>query len=124
MGLFDGTIDAAATGAVAEGSTAQVAALLGAPVVLVVDARGQSQSLAAVLHGFSTFDPAVRIGGVILNRVGARGTNRCCGRHASASECRCSAPCPRDDRTGGPVTSLGLIPASSTVGRRDRPSTR
>ena len=64
MGLFDGKIDmSGAAAASAEGSTAAVAAMLGAPVVLVVDARGHSQSLAAVLHGFSTFDSSVRIGG-------------------------------------------------------------
>ena len=70
MGLFDGKIDANATG-VARGSTAHVAALLGAPVILVVDARGQSHSIAALLHGFSTFDNSVRLAGVILNRVGS-----------------------------------------------------
>ncbi|MBW0105565.1 cobyrinate a,c-diamide synthase [Pseudonocardia sp. KRD291] len=65
MGLFDGRV---ADGA---GSTAQVAALLGAPVVLVVDVRGQSRSLAALLHGFRSFDPGVDVAGVILNRVGS-----------------------------------------------------
>ena len=70
MGLFDGRIDDAMTGPAA-GSTAHVAALLGAPVILVVDARGQSHSMAALLHGFSTFDESTRIAGVILNRVGS-----------------------------------------------------
>jgi cobyrinic acid a,c-diamide synthase len=70
MGLFDGRIDAAATG-LAAGSTAHVAGLLGAPVILVVDARGQSHSIAALLQGFSTFDTQTRICGVILNRVGS-----------------------------------------------------
>ncbi len=65
MGLFDGRL---ADGA---GSTAQVAGLLGAPVVLVVDCRGQSRSLAALLHGFRSFDPACRVAGVVLNRVGS-----------------------------------------------------
>ncbi len=68
MGLFDGRIEGQMTG-ILRGSAAQVAGLLGAPVVLVVDARGQSHSIAALLHGFVTFDPAVRIAGVILNRV-------------------------------------------------------
>src|SRR6478672_12653987 len=65
MGLFDGRItdDFAGT---AQGSTAEVAALLGAPVILVVDARGQSHSMAALLHGFSTFDEFTCIAGVIL----------------------------------------------------------
>src|SRR6185436_10429489 len=47
-----------------------VAALLRAPVVLVVDAASQARSVAALVHGFATFDPRVRIGGVVLNRVG------------------------------------------------------
>ncbi|MFL4903334.1 cobyrinate a,c-diamide synthase [Streptomyces sp. MMS24-I2-30] len=64
MGLYDG---AAGEGELA--STAQVAKLLGAPVVLVVDASAQSRSVAALVHGFATWDPAVRIGGVILNKV-------------------------------------------------------
>jgi cobyrinic acid a,c-diamide synthase len=70
MGLFDGRIGEDSAGA-ARGSTAHVAGLLGAPVVLVVDAQGQSQSIGALLHGFSTFDPSIRLAGVILNRVGS-----------------------------------------------------
>ena len=63
MGLFDGKIDMSGGGAAsAEGSTAAIASSIGAPVVLVVDARGHSQSLAAVLHGFSTYDPSVSAG--------------------------------------------------------------
>lgn len=94
MGLFDGRIDEHHSGPVAEGSTAQVAALLGAPVVLVVDARGHSQSLAALLHGFATFDSGVRLGGVILNRVGSE-------RHEQVLRAAC-------DRVGLPV--LGSLP--------------
>ncbi|MEV0683598.1 cobyrinate a,c-diamide synthase [Nocardia sp. NPDC050378] len=94
MGLFDGRIDEHRADAVAEGSTAQVAGLLGAPVVLVVDARGHSQSLAALLHGFATFDSSVRLGGVILNRVGSE-------RHEQVLRSAC-------DRVGIPV--LGVLP--------------
>ena len=64
MGMFDG---AAGRGEFA--STAHVAKLLRAPVVLVVDASSQSRSVAALVHGFASWDPEVRIGGVILNRV-------------------------------------------------------
>jgi cobyrinic acid a,c-diamide synthase len=67
MGLFDGAGDP--TGPVA--STAQVAGLLGAPVVLVVDAGAVGASVAALVHGFATFDPTVAVAGVILNRVGS-----------------------------------------------------
>ncbi|MGX1269156.1 cobyrinate a,c-diamide synthase [Streptomyces phaeoluteigriseus] len=64
MGLYDG---AAGQGELA--STAQVAKVLRAPVVLVVDASSQSRSVAALVHGFVSWDPEVRIGGVILNKV-------------------------------------------------------
>jgi cobyrinic acid a,c-diamide synthase len=63
MGLFDGR---AATG---EGSTAHVARLLDAPVLLVVDASSQSRSVAALVHGFASYDRSVRIAGIVLNRV-------------------------------------------------------
>ncbi|WP_406348812.1 cobyrinate a,c-diamide synthase [Streptomyces sp. NBC_00144] len=66
MGLYDG---AAGQGELA--STAQVAKVLRAPVVLVVDASSQSRSVAALVHGFASWDPRVRIGGVILNKVGS-----------------------------------------------------
>ncbi|MFB7777386.1 cobyrinate a,c-diamide synthase [Streptomyces bauhiniae] len=66
MGLYDG---AAGQGELA--STAQVAKVLRAPVVLVVDASSQSRSVAALVHGFASWDTGVRIGGVILNKVGS-----------------------------------------------------
>ncbi|QTD97710.1 cobyrinate a,c-diamide synthase [Streptomyces cyanogenus] len=66
MGLYDG---AAGEGELA--STAHVAKLLRAPVVLVVDASSQSRSVAALVHGFASWDPQVRVGGVILNKVGS-----------------------------------------------------
>ncbi|MHC3468456.1 cobyrinate a,c-diamide synthase [Streptomyces sp. 7R007] len=64
MGMYDG---AAGEGELA--STAQVAKLLRAPVVLVVDASSQSRSVAALVHGYASWDPQVRVGGVILNKV-------------------------------------------------------
>ncbi len=65
MGLFDGV------GATAgqRGATADLAAHFGFPVVLVLDVGRQAQSAAAVVRGFATHDPAVRIAGVILNRT-------------------------------------------------------
>ena len=64
MGLFDG----AQSGG---GSTADLARTLGLPVVLVVDAKGMSGSVAALVHGFSRFDPSIDVAGIILNRVGS-----------------------------------------------------
>jgi len=98
MGLFDGRIGPAATPP-APGSTAHVAGLLGAPVILVVDARGQSHSIAALLHGFSTFDAATRVCGVILNRVGSP-------RHEQVLRQAC-------EQAGVPV--LGAIPRTAEL---------
>src|SRR6185436_7837225 len=66
MGLFDGARDG-------RGSTAAVAGLLGAPVVLVVDAHAIGQSVGALIHGYATFDPKVRVAGVLFNRVSSVG---------------------------------------------------
>lgn len=66
MGLFDG-----ASSSTLEGSAAEIAAWLGAPVILVVNAHGMSQSLAAVVKGFTCFSPDVRIAGVIANHAGS-----------------------------------------------------
>ena len=98
MGLYDGRIDANVVGPAA-GSTAQVAGLLGAPVILVVDARGQSHSIAALLHGFSTFDETTRISGVILNRVGSP-------RHEEVLRQAC-------EHAGVPV--LGVLPRAGEL---------
>jgi cobyrinic acid a,c-diamide synthase len=65
MGLFDGAADNRPA------STASVATLLGAPVVLVVDVSGLSGSVAALVHGYGSWDPALRVAGVVLNRVGS-----------------------------------------------------
>ena len=71
MGLFDG-----ADPVEPAGSTAEIARWLAAPVGLVVDAHGMGRSLAATVHGYATFDPGIRMAGVIAN---------CCGseRHAA-----------------------------------------
>ncbi|MFB7918352.1 cobyrinate a,c-diamide synthase [Streptomyces sp. NPDC056061] len=112
MGLYDG---AAGRGELA--STAQAAKLLRAPVVLVVDASSQSRSVAALVHGFASWDPQVRIGGVILNKVGSR-------RHeALLREALEEAGMPvlgvlgRAERLSVPSRHLGLVPVAER--RRD-----
>ncbi len=70
MGLFDGAGDPSDP---SFASTAHVARLLDAPVVLVVDAGAMSTSIAALVAGFRDFDPRVQLRGVILNRVGSEG---------------------------------------------------
>ncbi|MBI1208700.1 MAG: cobyrinate a,c-diamide synthase [Azospirillum sp.] len=64
MGVFDGAADGS-------GSTADLAVFAGWPVVLVVDVKAQAQSAAALVHGFATWRPDLRIAGVIFNRVGS-----------------------------------------------------
>jgi cobyrinic acid a,c-diamide synthase len=66
MGLFDGAL-----GTSDVGSTAHVARFLKIPVVLVLNCSSISRSIAAIVHGFCTFDPRVRVAGVILNQVGS-----------------------------------------------------
>jgi cobyrinic acid a,c-diamide synthase len=64
MGLFDGV-----EGKSEAGSTAEMAKWLGLPVILVVDASSMARSAAALVHGFENFDPAVKVAGVIFNKV-------------------------------------------------------
>ncbi|MFD7884267.1 cobyrinate a,c-diamide synthase [Streptomyces bauhiniae] len=107
MGLYDG---AAGQGELA--STAQVSKLLRAPVVLVVDASSQSRSVAALVHGFASWDAGVRIGGVILNKVGS-------SRHeALLREALEEAGVPvlgalrRASQVSTPSRHLGLVPVA------------
>ena len=106
MGLFDGAADAS-------GSTADLAAMTGWPVVLVVDVRGQGASVAALLRGFAGHRRDVELAGVILNRVGS-------DRHADilTGAIRESVPdlpvlgcLPRDQALALPDRHLGLVQA-------------
>lgn len=81
MGLYDG-----ASADEGQGSTAEVAALLDAPVLLVADVRGMSRSAAALVGGYTRFDPALRFAGVVCNRVGGPG-HRDLLRGALATHC-------------------------------------
>ncbi|MEO7194731.1 MAG: cobyrinate a,c-diamide synthase, partial [Pseudonocardiaceae bacterium] len=107
MGLFDGR-----TGTEGHGSTAQVAALLGAPVLLVVDVRGQGRSLAALLHGFRSFDAAVRIAGVVLNQVGSVRHEQVCRQACAEVGLPVLGALRRDDALAVPSRHLGLVTAA------------
>ncbi|WP_055569404.1 cobyrinate a,c-diamide synthase [Streptomyces atriruber] len=111
MGMYDG---AAGQGELA--STAHVAKLLRAPVVLVVDASSQSRSVAALVHGFASWDPQVRVAGVILNKVGS-------GRHeALLREALDESGVPvlgalrRAPQVEAPSRHLGLVPVAERRG--------
>lgn len=107
MGLYDG---AAGQGELA--STAQAAQLLRAPVVLVVDASSQSRSVAALVHGFASWDPRVRVAGVILNKVASDRHEELLREALDASGVPVLGALRRDVRVSAPSRHLGLVPAA------------
>jgi len=107
MGLFDG-IDAAAG---RTGSTADLVARFVLPVLLVIDVSGQSQSAAALLRGFVTHDPEVKIGGVVLNRVGSERHRKFVADAIAASGIPVLGSVPRDEMIALPERHLGLVQA-------------
>ncbi|WP_435877298.1 cobyrinate a,c-diamide synthase [Streptomyces albogriseolus] len=107
MGLFDG---AAGEGELA--STAQVAKVLRAPVVLVVDASAQARSVAALVHGFVSFDPEVRVGGVILNKVGSERHEVLLREALEATGVPVMGVLRRAARVETPSRHLGLVPVA------------
>ncbi|MFE9648548.1 cobyrinate a,c-diamide synthase [Streptomyces sp. NPDC006365] len=107
MGLYDG---AAGEGELA--STAHVAKLLRAPVVLVVDASAQARSVAALVHGFASWDPEVRVGGVILNKVGSERHEVMLREALDESGVPVLGVVRRAREVGTPSRHLGLVPVA------------
>ncbi|WP_461030527.1 cobyrinate a,c-diamide synthase, partial [Streptomyces sparsus] len=107
MGLYDG-----AAGQGELGSTAQVAKLLRAPVVLVVDASSQSRSVAALVHGFASWDPEVRLAGVVLNKVGSDRHEELLREALDESGVPVLGVLRRERRVRTPSRHLGLVPAA------------
>ena len=109
MGLFDGVSGPPGR----TGSAADLARRWGLPVLLVLDVSGQAQTAAAVAHGLAQFDPAVRVGGVVLNRVGS-------DKHRRAAEALMRLPVfgavPRDASLALPERHLGLVQAGEHDG--------
>jgi cobyrinic acid a,c-diamide synthase len=110
MGLFDGASDGTPS------STADVARLLGAPVVLVVDASALSSSVAALVYGFARFDPSVELGGVVLNRVGSPGHEILLREALEPLGVPVLGALPRDDRMAWRDRHLGLVPVAERPG--------
>jgi len=106
MGLYDGR-----SSLNDDGSTAELAKLLGAPVLLVVDSRKGARSLAAMVAGYQAFDPSLRLGGVILNGIGSDEHHRLC-REAIEHYTGIGVLgyLPRRDSLSLPERHLGLIP--------------
>ncbi|MFF2408429.1 cobyrinate a,c-diamide synthase [Streptomyces sp. NPDC058092] len=111
MGLYDG-----ASGQGELASTAQVAKLLRAPVVLVVDASSQSRSVAALVHGFASWDPQVRIGGVILNKVGSQRHEVLLREALDESGVPVLGVLRRAEQVAVPARHLGLVPVAERRG--------
>jgi cobyrinic acid a,c-diamide synthase len=104
MGLFDGAGDGTAS------STADVAKLLDAPVLLVVDASAMSDSVAAMVHGYATFDPQLRVAGVVLNRVGSDGHESMLRDALASLDIPVLGALRRDDSLSWRDRHLGLVP--------------
>jgi cobyrinic acid a,c-diamide synthase len=110
MGLFDGVPGPAGR----SGSSADVAAALGWPVLLVLDASGQSQSAAAVVKGCAIYDPRITIAGVVLNRVGSPRHTRLATEAIEAIGIPVVGAMPRSDGIALPERHLGLVQAAET----------
>lgn len=106
MGLFDGR------GAGDHGSTAEVARLLQAPVLLVVDASASSRSVAAEVHGFATFDPSVHLAGVVLNRLGSARHEALVREAVGVTGVPVVGAIPREAALATPARHLGLVPVA------------
>ncbi|HWW54658.1 MAG TPA: cobyrinate a,c-diamide synthase [Acidimicrobiales bacterium] len=106
MGLFDGAADGATA------STADIARLLDAPVVLVVDASKMSGSVAALVHGFAALDPRTQLAGVILNRVASDGHETMLRDALAPVGVPVVGALRRDARLAWPARHLGLVPVA------------
>jgi len=107
MGLFDGR-----SGSGGMASTAHVARLLDAPVVLVVDARGMADSVAALVAGYRDHDRRVRLAGVVLNRVGSDRHEQVLRAALAPLGLPVLGALPRDDGLSTPSRHLGLVPVA------------
>jgi cobyrinic acid a,c-diamide synthase len=106
MGLFDGK------GGGDLASTAHIARLLEAPIVLVVDARAISRSVAAIVHGYTTFCPDLRVAGLILNRVGSRVHETMLREALKPINIPVLGVLRRNDEIHTPYRHLGLVPVA------------
>jgi len=118
MGLFDGV-----AGSDDSGSTAEIGRILNAPIILVVNVSRMGRSVAALVHGYTTFDHRLKVKGVILNNVGSK-------RHMDltrqAVERDAGVPVvgvlPTDTDVSIPARHLGLIPAVEQDDSSDYPA--
>jgi cobyrinic acid a,c-diamide synthase len=110
MGLFDGVPGARGR----TGASADIAKALGWPVLLVLDVSGQSQSAAAIVKGCMTYDPDVRIAGVVLNRVASPRHQRLVSAAIEELGVKILGSLPRAAKLVLPERHLGLVQAEET----------
>jgi cobyrinic acid a,c-diamide synthase len=108
MGLFDGVPGIAGR----EGSSADLAARFSLPVLLVLDVAAQSQSAAAMVRGFASHRPDVRVAGVVLNRIGSDRHRDLITDAIAKLGIPVVGAIPRDETLGLPERHLGLIQAN------------
>ena len=108
MGLFDGALQ---TGKSGNGSTASVALELGIPIILVIDASSQAQSVAALASGFLNHDKRLNFVGVILNRVSSQRHGKLLKSALSDSGIKVLGTIPSDSDLNLPSRHLGLVQA-------------
>jgi cobyrinic acid a,c-diamide synthase len=107
MGLFDGAIGSPGQ----TGATADLAAHFDLPVVLVLDVARQAQSAAAVVRGFAVHDPAVRVAGIVLNRVGSERHRAVVADAIAVLDIPILGALPRQTALALPERHLGLVQA-------------
>jgi cobyrinic acid a,c-diamide synthase len=112
MGLFDGVAGEPGR----TGSSADVAAALGWPVLLVLDATGQSQTAAAIVQGCASFDKRIKIAGVVLNLVASPRHRRLVSDSIETLGIPVLGNLPRAEKISLPERHLGLVQASETSG--------
>ncbi|WP_366657244.1 cobyrinate a,c-diamide synthase [Fodinicurvata sp. EGI_FJ10296] len=117
MGLFDG---AAAPGKLGHGSTADIAALTGWPVVLVIDPKGQTRSAAALVKGFAAYRGDVEIAGVIVNNVASDRHRALVAGPIEETGVPVLGAIPRDQAVALPSRHLGLVQAGDDDSLDDR----
>ncbi len=116
MGLFDGVAQPGETGI---GASAEIAALMGWPVVLILDVSGQAQSAAAVARGFASLLPDLPFAGVVLNRVASVRHEALIREGMQAAGIAVLGVLPRQGNIDLPERHLGLVQAEETAGLDD-----
>lgn len=111
MGLFDG----APGGAAGVGASADIAALLGWPVLLLHDVSGQAQTAAAALRGLASHDERLKVAGVVLNRIGSERHRRLVAESVDRTGMKIFGALPRDEKIVLPERHLGLVQAGETT---------